>query len=132
MVFIALTPRRPSELIGDMYFALKGKRSQLDTSNRKGAYATNRYKPVWEKRRLQSDNGDEDAAEAETAALATAFNSGFPLEVQDRSPAETQLLSPNVKAWCLTAHLASSPPATVAAGHLRLPAVPRPCLRRPR
>jgi hypothetical protein len=79
-----------------MYFALKGKRSQLDTSNRKGAYATNRYKPVWEKRRLQSDNGDEDA-EAEPAALTTAFNSGFPLEVQDRSPAETQLLSPHVQ-----------------------------------
>ena len=74
-----------------MYFALKGKRSQLDTSNRKGAYATNRYKPVWEKRRLRSDNGDEDAV-AETEALATAFNSGFPPEVQDKSSAHSCFL----------------------------------------
>ncbi len=74
-----------------MYFALKGKRSQLDTSNRKGAYATNRYKPVWEKRRLQTDNCDEDA-EAETAALTTAFNSGFPPEVRDRSSAHSCFL----------------------------------------
>ncbi len=93
---------RPSELIGDMYFALKGKRSQLDTSDRKGAYrhVANRYKPVWEKRRLQTNNGDE-YAEAETA-LTTAFNSEFPLEVRS---AHSCFLG--YKAWCLTA-LASS------------------------
>ena len=82
-----------------MYFALKGKRSQLDTSDRKGTYryANHFYKPVWEKRRLQSNNIDAgksfvppvdlthdthcDSSEAE-GSLMTAFNTGFPAEVR--------------------------------------------------
>jgi hypothetical protein len=42
---------RPDELIGDLYAKLKGKRSNLDTSDRKGAYR--HTKPVWETRQLR-------------------------------------------------------------------------------
>jgi hypothetical protein len=94
-----------------MYFALKGKRSQLDTSDRKGTYryAGHRYKPVWEKLRRQTNDvgavkgkghceplnlthdipaTHEGRSEAEEA-LVTAFNSGFPPEVPPMSVVNT-------------------------------------------
>jgi len=123
-----------------MYFALKGKRSQLDTSDRKGTYlyANHFYKPVWEKRRLQTHSIDAgkgetvvppldlthdthcDSSEAE-GSLVTAFNTGFPVEVRPLSVAN------HISETRLTAMA-----CTVAAGYLRLLAVPRPGLRRPR
>jgi hypothetical protein len=50
---------RASELIGDIYLRLKGKRSRMDTSHGKGTYC---YpgKPVWESRRTR---WEDDAGE---------------------------------------------------------------------
>jgi hypothetical protein len=53
------THKRSSELIGEVYLRLKGKRNRLDTSRGKGAYrcpATR--KPVWESRRSRREDAE--------------------------------------------------------------------------